>query len=675
MRLSIATKITASMIAGVAMSCLSVLVISTWLLNKTFDDQLSEHIRVMRGVMEKQIANTAEKFFDAAVTLSGDASLAESVIAGDKQAMLAQATRLMAVNHADFFTITDTKGIVLARAHAPGKSGDSIAGQETVKRALRGEASVGVVEGTEIAFSLRAGAPLRHNGEIIGTLGLGTSLASPAYVDDMKKTAGMDVTFFKGDTRVVSTIVKDGQRIIGTKLDNPGIADAVLARGETVYQDASILGTPYKTAYWPIRGLDGAILGINFMGAPVGALEQSQRNATYLTLLGAFGILLLLGFFAVLFARVLARPIKNVNDYAVKVSNGDMEARLDVRATDEVGTLADALRIMVKNLKDKVAEAEAISNESRAQAARAEEAMLHAEQSGREAQAKGERMLQTAAKLEEVGQVLSSASHDLAGKIRQAEEGASAQAGKAAETATAMAEMNVTVIDVARNAADAADISAHTRQKATEGAHIVEEVVGSIQRAQQDSLALKGDMVVLGEHARSISQIMGVISDIADQTNLLALNAAIEAARAGEAGRGFAVVADEVRKLAEKTMASTSDVSRAVNAIRVSMDKSMEQVDVTVKNIEYATALAVQSGGSLNEIVEMTGAAAGQVHAIAAASEEQSATSEAISYSVGTVNDIAGETALAMRAAGQSVTSLAAQANILASLIKEMRQE
>lgn len=131
-----------------------------------------------------------------------------------------------------------------------------------------------------------------------------------------------------------------------------------------------------------------------------------------------------------------------------------------------------------------------------------------------------------------------------------------------------MEEMNATVLEVAKNAGFASEVSVSTRQKAQEGTPVVGQAVKSVQDIQRESLALKDAMAELSHHAQSISQIMSVISDIADQTNLLALNAAIEAVRAGEAGRGFAVVADEVRKLAEKTMASTADVGNASSSFR-----------------------------------------------------------------------------------------------------------
>ena len=277
-------------------------------------------------------------------------------------------------------------------------------------------------------------------------------------------------------------------------------------------------------------------------------------------------------------------------------------------------------------------------------------------------------------KLEQVGGVVSSASTELSAQIEQSDRGAAESAQRLSEAATAMNEMNATVQEVAKNAGSASTASADTKEKAEAGAQVVAKAVHSIEQVHQMSLELKDDMTQLNEHAQDITRIMGVISDIADQTNLLALNAAIEAARAGEAGRGFAVVADEVRKLAEKTMASTNDVGNAIKAIQESTAKSTASVDNAVAQIEEATGLANESGRALEEIVTTAETTADQVNAIATASEEQSAASEEINHSILLCNDMSRQIADAMAEAAKAVSGLAQEAQELSELIHEMKE-
>ncbi|WP_300773799.1 methyl-accepting chemotaxis protein [uncultured Desulfovibrio sp.] len=242
--------------------------------------------------------------------------------------------------------------------------------------------------------------------------------------------------------------------------------------------------------------------------------------------------------------------------------------------------------------------------------------------------------------------------------IAKADDSSRQTSERMAETMAAMEQMNAAVLNIAKNAEDAASHSATMRDKASEGQDIVNEVVAAISAVQEKSLRLRADMEHLHGEAQNITQVMTVISDIADQTNLLALNAAIEAARAGEAGRGFAVVADEVRKLAEKTMAATTEVDKTMGGIQRDAVTNMKNVDEAVSNINHVTDLARASGDHLADIVHLSTEAADMVRLIASASEEQSSTSAQINGAVEEVNNISKELVDAMSQATESTQAL-----------------
>jgi len=373
-------------------------------------------------------------------------------------------------------------------------------------------------------------------------------------------------------------------------------------------------------------------------------------------------------------ARLITGPLRKSVDFAGMVAAGNLDRTLDICQKDEVGRLADALNSMVGTLSQRIRDAAAATEEAQRRQAEATRAMSEAEKARKEAeQAKRQGMLDAAARLESVVAGVSKASEELANQVRQASLGAQEQAARISETATAMEEMNSTVLEVARNAGTTAEASNQARDKAAAGSSEVQKVVAGMATINSGAEELRAEMEDLSRKAESIGAILNVISDIADQTNLLALNAAIEAARAGEAGRGFAVVADEVRKLAEKTMRATAQVGQAIRGIQDGTAKNMAKVENTVRMVDDVTALANNSGMALSEIVSLVDSESDQIRAIATASEEQSATSEEINRSIEEVSRIASETASAMQASDEVVLNLGQQAQELDNLIREMK--
>ncbi len=408
---------------------------------------------------------------------------------------------------------------------------------------------------------------------------------------------------------------------------------------------------------------------------------EAANDITFALVIAGLLIVLAVALIVYFVVKKVVIAVSNSADIATYVAQGnltltaeqDTQLRSAVQRGDEISTLAQALNTMIQNLAKMVFESEEKSKEAQVAANKAEIASQEAEKSAQEADAKRESILRAVVQLEGIVNNIASASEQLSAQIDLSTNGAEEQSMRMTETATAMDEMNSTVLEVAKNSSTSAELADNTRGKAIEGAEITSKCQTSMTQVKDESLKLRQNMSELASHAQSINAIMSVISDIADQTNLLALNAAIEAARAGEAGRGFAVVADEVRKLAEKTISSTTDVANAINAIQQSTEVNVQQVDMAVTRIEEATELAVEGGQALQVILDMAEESADGIRAIATASEEQSATSDEIAQSIVTVSNIAESTVNAMNEAAQAVSSLSEQAQQLAALVENLK--
>jgi Methyl-accepting chemotaxis protein len=441
--------------------------------------------------------------------------------------------------------------------------------------------------------------------------------------------------------------------------------------GTLLFGDARVI---YNTA---LSNLLKAI-SINDQGSSQSAAKASDEysRSRLITLILTVVSTLIAIMFSVLLIRVVLKQLGEDPGYLYEVSMEIANGNLDVKLKSFVGEggVYGALTKMVATLKAKIKEAEEKSAQAAQEAQFAKEATAVAEEATQKAQrARAEGMMQAAKQLEEVVTILTTASEELSAQVEQSRRGADDQSGRVRETATAMEEMNATILEVAGNAQHAAEASTQTRQQAIEGTTIVADVVKSIESVRVQSAGIKSDMDMLGKQALAIGQILNVIADIADQTNLLALNAAIEAARAGDAGRGFAVVADEVRKLAEKSMTATQEVGKAINDIQEGTKKNIAGVESNTVAIEQVALLSTQSGEALTKILEFVNHVNDQVQSIATASEEQSAASEEINRSVEEVATISNETSVAMEHASGSVAKLLQQVQVLQKLITELK--
>ena len=673
--MSISKKLTVLIVGTVGILVATLSFVGYLSISSSGNDNAQNTLSLAQKSMQSNIDAKLESFTIFAQMLESDHELISAVAANNPERLQAVARRMMGMPGIGQFTVCNMQGVVLVRGHSD-KTGDTLSMDRIVVTApLRdGRRIVGLEPGAVVRLIFGAGVPLLHGGKQVGIAIIGADISSGALVNTIKTSLGVECSIFYGNERVSTTIMRDGKPIVNTRLDNETISNRVLRQNQIAISRNTISGGDFDTIYWPWKDLSGKTAGMFFVGLPRDSLVAIQnRVLAYFLVTGVSLGLLLIG--AGLFmAKGISRPLQRATAYAEQVAGGDFTSQLVVTSKDEVGMLARSLGVMVENLKGKIGEADERSREAALQAEKLTVSMNEADVAKNRAEEGQKAILKAAEHVENVVERLSVVIKELNDQIAAASNGTEHQCAQVISCVTAMDEMNNAVLEVARSASLASESSASTKQKAEHGSVVVHGCIGAIGLVSEEVDALRKLMENLGKEAKGIGQVITVINDIADQTNLLALNAAIEAARAGEAGRGFAVVADEVRKLAEKTMMATKEVADAIGSIQTGTHKSIEAVVRTGENIGSSVKLVNKAGAALTEIVEESVVSAGQVQGIATAAEEQSVTSVEISRYLNAINSSGGASADAMHHSVHAVGDVVSLVRELQELVLQLRK-
>ncbi|MGN7175930.1 methyl-accepting chemotaxis protein [Cytobacillus sp. SAFR-174] len=436
-------------------------------------------------------------------------------------------------------------------------------------------------------------------------------------VDAIGQDTGDSITIFQGDTRITTNVFVNGERNIGTSV-SPEVGEVVLKKGENYYGEAQVTGNIFQTAYMPLKNKSGETVGILYVGAPQTIIDKILSDFMTKFLILILIVAAVASLVVFWFTKRLQKRLSTVKSALELAGRGDFTAEVIDDAGDELTDLSKSYNEMKENLITMIREVLGTSDQV---AASSEELTAGAEQT-------------------------SKATEQITEAIQQVAGGAETQTQSIEESAKALEEVTSGIAAIAESSAEIAENTAEAGARAEEGGKYVEQTSQQMNLIHTTVIETSKEVQLLNERSKQIENISKVIIDIASQTNLLALNAAIEAARAGEHGKGFAVVADEVRKLAEQSQESSSQISELIRQIQNDMNQSTDSMNSVKREVENGLGIVSRTQKSFEVILRFMMDIGLKVDGMAATAQQMSASTQEISAAVTGVTAISRESSM-----------------------------
>lgn len=566
------------------------------------------------------------------------------------------------------------------------------------------------VDKGRVGLVLMAVEPIKLSNDEVGTAIVGTLInRNFELVDRLKKETGVSTaTIFARDWRVSTNVpYTDNQtRAIGTRVSQ-AVADAVLNRKEVFLGDANIIGIEYVTGYSPIynhlqqiNGEQAQPVGIAYVGEPKTQVRQMLGR---ITLIGyGVGIVALIIILAIVIVvnpsdRFISRPLRRLTELATEIASGKSGVRMETaNRQDEIGILTRNLNEMAKNIEENLEIRQIEAEKQRQQREALErEIFLLLEEVGEATEGDltvraslSSLEISTIADLfnaiidslqeialevkQSTGQV-SSSLQDNEAAIRLLSEQAIKEAEETRNTLSSVEAMSQSIQEVASNAGQAANIADDTYSTVRESSSAMAQTVNSIASLRHTVGETAKKMKRLGESSQKISQVVSLIEEIALKTNLLAINASVEASRAGEQGQGFSVVAEQVGMLAEQSAAATKEIAQIVASIQIetqevtqAMEAGTEQVVDTTRSIEStkeSLGLVLQKSQEINQLMR----------SISQATVSQANASQTIAGLMQQMTQMSEQSSLSSKKVAQSMLETAQVAQKLESTVAKFK--